>query len=566
MRVVPSSPLRGAARTALAAAALALAACGGSGTLSSPPSGGSAAAAGGGAATSGAVVRMGKGTGSGFQEGQLQVAVTNLSAGGNTSVTATLVDASGNPYQQSVDVSFTSDCVGTGNATVTSPVTTTTGFATATYSAQGCQGTDTVYASATVEGQTLTASATLTVAAASLGSIQFVSASPSTIALKGTGLTETAVVTFKVLDESGGPMKGQTVDFSLTTDVGGLKLLPSSAVSGDDGTVQTVVQAGTVHTPVRVTATVRGTSVATQSAQLSVGTGLPDQDSFSLAIATLNPEAWAIDGTTTTATVYLADRFNNPVPDGTAVTFVTEGGSIQGSCTTTGGQCAVTWTSQAPRPTDGYAGPNPPNPNVTGGRSTVLAYTVGEESFVDVNGNGVFDDGDSFTDLGEPYLDANENGSYDAGEFFYDFNKNGLRDGPNGSYDGVLCQHSSLCGGSTAPIGVSSVIVMAGSSINVSISPSNATFANGGSATFTVTLRDVNNGVPPAGTSIQATVSKDKIAGPNSFTVPNTNGVGPFSFGVTVEGDQNPGTGILYITVTTPSGTVSYGSATFEEQ
>ncbi len=42
MRVVPSSPLRGAARAALAAAALALAACGGSSTLSSPPSGGAA--------------------------------------------------------------------------------------------------------------------------------------------------------------------------------------------------------------------------------------------------------------------------------------------------------------------------------------------------------------------------------------------------------------------------------------------------------------------------------------------------------------------------------------------
>ncbi|RMD79295.1 MAG: hypothetical protein D6809_03925 [Gammaproteobacteria bacterium] len=499
-------------------------------------------------------MRMGKGTGSSFVEGQLQIAVTSLSAGGSTSVTATLVDANGVPYQQSVDVSFTSDCVGTGNATITSPVTTTTGYATATYTAKGCQGTDTIYASATVEGATVTASGTVSTGSVSLGSIQFVSADPAIIGLKGSGLTETSLVTFKVLDQSGGPMKGQTVNFSLSTDVGGLSLLPASAVSGDDGTVTTVVHSGSVHTSVRVAATVDNTGVGTQSAELAVGTGLPDQDSFSLALGTLNPEAWDVDGATVTATAYLADRFNNPVPEGTTVTFVTEGGKIEGACNTdASGQCSVTWTSQAPRPADG--------------RSTILAYAVGEESFVDKNGNGVFDDGDSFTDLGEPYLDANENGSYDLGEFFYDFNKNGVRDGPDGKYEGVLCQHSTLCGSSsTAPIGVSSVLVMAGSNIAVTISPASATFANGASTSFTVTLEDVNHGVPPAGTTIKAEVSKDKIAGPSTFTVPNTNGVGPFSFGVTVEGDGTASTGLLTITVTTPGGAVSYGSASFTEQ
>ena len=45
-----------------------------------------------------------------------------------------------------------------------------------------------------------------------------------------------------------------------------------------------------------------------------------------------------------------------------------------------------------------------------GGRSSVLAYTLGEESFVDVNGNDEYDFGESFEDLSEAFLDKNEDG------------------------------------------------------------------------------------------------------------------------------------------------------------
>lgn len=45
-----------------------------------------------------------------------------------------------------------------------------------------------------------------------------------------------------------------------------------------------------------------------------------------------------------------------------------------------------------------------------GGRSTVLAYAVGEESFTDVNGNDEYDYGEPFFDLPEAFLDKNEDG------------------------------------------------------------------------------------------------------------------------------------------------------------
>ena len=45
-----------------------------------------------------------------------------------------------------------------------------------------------------------------------------------------------------------------------------------------------------------------------------------------------------------------------------------------------------------------------------GGRSSLLAYTLGEESFVDANGNDEYDFGESFDDLAEAFLDKNEDG------------------------------------------------------------------------------------------------------------------------------------------------------------
>ena len=45
-----------------------------------------------------------------------------------------------------------------------------------------------------------------------------------------------------------------------------------------------------------------------------------------------------------------------------------------------------------------------------GARSTLLAFAVGEESFVDVNGNDEYDFGETFYDLTEAFMDKNEDG------------------------------------------------------------------------------------------------------------------------------------------------------------
>jgi hypothetical protein len=362
-------------------------------------------------------------------------------------------------------IAFSSPCVTAGKAKISTPATTVNGVATTSYTDLGCGSVDLITATTTFNGGAVTSSASITVQAATAGQLIFVSALPQNIALKGTGgagRQESATVTFKVLDGSGNAISGQQVNFALNTTAGGITINPTSAITGSTGLVTTAVTSGTVNTPVRVTATLPGSSVSSLSDQLVVSTGVPDQNSFSLSAAIKNVEGGQYNGCTsptgTIITARLADHFHNPAPDGTAVSFTAEGGSIDASCLTglttttltdgtvitqqgTPGECTVRYCSGNPRPADG--------------RVTILAYALGEESFVDTNGNNRFDTGESYTDLGDPFrndravTDTNANYVDDiwktgnavraAGEQYIDSNGNGSWDqSGNGVYNGVL--------------------------------------------------------------------------------------------------------------------------------
>src|ERR1019366_4117374 len=332
-------------------------------------------------------------------------------------------------------------------------------------------------------------------AAATIGSIQFESTTPTTIGLKGTGLAETSTVIFKVVDSTGGPRPGVAVGFSLDTSVGGITLSPITGTSAADGTVQTVVSSGTQHTSVRVTATIASPTLSTQSSVLTVTAGIPASNGFSIAVgpasyggqastfACSNVEAYDLDGVTVPVTVRLSDRYNNPAPDGTSVAFNTDGGHIVGSCTTPSsatspgdGTCTALWTSANPRPQ--LADDTPQLKAV--GRAMVLATAIGEESFTDTNGNGYWDMGELFVNLGEPFRDDNENAVYDSGEYFLDFNKNGVRDAGDGTFKGITCT-GATCSTSTLAISASHVIVMSTSAAVVTFVSASSSFSGSGS-------------------------------------------------------------------------------------
>lgn len=352
---------------------------------------------------------------------------SSLSAYGQANAVATVTGAAGSP----VTLSVTSACVGKGKATISpATITTSTGSATFTYKDAGCgasQASDDLQLSITGSPSTATRNIALTSPTAT--SIAFVSAIPSTIFLKGSGLGESAEVKFVVKDTAGNPLPNQSVTMELTTLTGGTTIqggqIPVVRLSNDLGQVSVLINSGTVPTPVRVKATL-GT-ITTVSSSLTIGVGLPSQVNFSLAQATINIEGFDYIDTPNTYSVIASDRSGNPVPDGTTINFTTEGGQIQSSrfIQAVGGiaRADAAFVSALPHPDDG--------------RVTIIGYALGEESFKDLNGNNVYDLGEPFQDLGNIYRDRNFDGIYDAA---------------NDEYVSLSIAASSGCVASTDPI------------------------------------------------------------------------------------------------------------------
>lgn len=308
-----------------------------------------------------------------------------------------------------VTLNLTSACIAAGKATI-SPATTTnsSGVASFTYKDTGGCGstltTDTVTIS--VAGSATSSTAQIFLTSPTANSITFTSATPSTIYLKGSGNTESSTVKFEVVDTDGNPLPGQSVTLNLSTFAGGLLLnqgsVPVVETSDSNGFVSVIVNSGTVPTPVRVTASL-GPTVNTVSSGLAVVTGLPSQLNFSLSENIINIEGWNFDGVANSYTVYAADRSGNPVPDGTSILFWAEGGQVQGtvSTLTKGGISSTTasFVSAEPRPADG--------------RVTVLAYAIGEESFLDLAGTNAYQASEPFQDLGNIVKSKLYDGKYD---------------------------------------------------------------------------------------------------------------------------------------------------------
>jgi len=342
-----------------------------------------------------------------------------LAAYASTPLTLGVTGASiGSP----VSVTLISSCVSQGKATL-SPTTlsVTSGTTTILYRDNGCGAVlggqpDNIQAVVTATG--VSRSLPLRIDAPGESSIAFVSAAPEQIFLRGSGFTEVSTVTFEVRDVSGNPLPGRPVRLELTTGAGDVRLEdgPVGAVlplltSDANGRVRGRVNAGTLPTPIRVTATIVGATptISTVSSNLSVAVGLPSQLNFSLSQGTKNIEGYNIDGTPNTYQIIAADRSGNPVPAGTSINFVTEGGqveSIRQTALVSGiARTTANFVSSEPRPVDG--------------RVTITAYALGEESFIDLNGNNVRDATEPFQDLGNIYKDRLFDGEYnrDVDEF-----------------------------------------------------------------------------------------------------------------------------------------------------
>lgn len=520
-----------------------LAACGGSETLGN---------AGGDGGNPDSDYRVGTLDGNSFTEGGLAIGQSDLAAGGSTSLSIDIVDADNQlAFGVPIEVGFNSACISRGQASVSSESTSTsTGNLTATYTATGCSGSDVVTAYVKVADVTLTAKGTITVQSAQLGGLEFISAAPAVIGMSGSPLQSQATVTFLLRDNTGSPLAGRTVNFSLTTAPGGATLSPASAKSDSTGQVRTTVQAGSVHSSVRVKASTTasgGQTISTQSGQLVITTGLPDQDSFSLGAESLSVNG-GCDGASTRLSIRAADRYNNPVPAGTAISFTTEGGKINGQCVTAAqddptaesGACSVLLTVQNPRPANG--------------RVTVLATALGEESFVDSNGNGFRDAGESFGDLPEAFVDYDEDGRRDSNEPIVDFNGNGAYDGANGVFDGYVCEAAGVnCRSDLVDVRDSVFIAFADISADPVVAgvPSSLSLNVGQTIALSFTIRDRNGNSLPSGTTYSLSSTHGSATTPKVGPFATTKGdVASFSF----TAGNSGGSGTVTLTIEAPGG------------
>lgn len=542
-----------------------------------------------------------------FVEGsiELSIASKSISAGGTLGLSVDLVDESGDLIVTPVPVTFTSTCVQNGSASIDESVLSINGTANSTFADINCAGTtgtdDVLLASVAVNNITSSASETITIKGEQLGSIEFISAEPTSIVLKGTGgqnKQETSTLTFKVKSQLGNVLAQQEVNFALSTAVGGINLSRASGFTNSQGLVTTQVAAGTVPTAVRVTATAsmdfngEMVTVQSQSDLLSINTGLPEQRSMTLAASVLNPEAHNISGEESNITAWLSDNFHNPVPDGTTVNFTTEGGNIEASCSTINGSCSVVWTSSEPRVADH--------------RVTILATALGHETFFDTNGNNIFDDADGdpildignsndfnidsgfgnypaqtsgFLDMSEAWRDDDENSVYDNGETFIDFNEDGAFSIADSLFNGPQCQGANCAAEAMRNIHVRKAIrlVMASSGAELRLTNGDGSVVyqdsltgdsvplndvpNGGSQAFNFYFADTGspNQTMPFGTTVNVALSAGNLQGQTSFTVGNNNqaGFSQMNFFVVQDAGSAPQIAILTITITSPNGFIT---------
>ena len=482
-----------------------------------------------------------------FVEGVLKVEPSGqVSAGGTAALTVVVVDENNDLVTTEESVTFTSNCLFGNQAVLDPPSPVNLGSKiTVNFTISGCQGEEIVTAKLASSGAEARGTVSIAPLRGELIRFDEQKTSATLIAIRGTGsasdLSESAEVFFRVTDAALNPVADTRVNFSLLQSVGNSALAcagkpfcdyptpdderaersrQDTQQSDADGFVSTRLLSGSVASSVQVMAYLdlndngerEENEASTVSKVLIVSTGVADQNSISLSAKLLNPygsraveyEGGAncnslgakndafytggleADGLCTDVMIKLADRFNNPVPDGTAAVLTTEFGRIQGSCITQGGDCSVSWTSQNPRASatvEQYSAPITINENLDattpnryycpshyanhgpcpddiaspevnppgaprGGRSTLTLIVNGEESFVDRNGNGYYDSGELWTNLTEAFTDHNEDGVFTpqqrnncsdprfaddlclAGfeEFYYDFNNNGQFD------------------------------------------------------------------------------------------------------------------------------------------
>ncbi|MFK8050054.1 MAG: hypothetical protein AB8B81_16620 [Halioglobus sp.] len=554
----------------------------------------------------------------GFTEGTIDVLAPTISEGGETLLSISIRDTQGNSLTRAYTANFSSECTESTPplASIGRVDYSIGGIASALYTAEGCTGTDVISVEIAglvghyAEGRVLIrrpGATAITYAGADSAALNLAESNNE-------NLPDETLVFFKVVDKTGQPVPNIPVAFGLSSTIGGIKIESESVLTDAAGVAGTRLKSGSIPTAVRVSAKIRedAKELTAISESIFIRSGRPNQSAFSIAADTLNPGGDLQDGVTANLSISAADRFNSPVPDGTVVFFRTEYGGVKTSCTTESGVCTVPWRSQAPRQplfseftdddgnsafvrtlynTNCPSGGNSrgkPCPDFLGhpigARTTIQAYTTGDEAFVDANANGLYDSGERFEDLPEAFLDHNEDGEFGnsttigschpncnepggSEEVFIDIDENGRYSEANGVYNGSLCTTQAInekaCDPNPVTVSDSIVILASGSRphgafYNGTIkgtSPAKSVSIGGVDRALLFYVSDKYNGKLPEGTTVEISATGCALSGKQSFSIADSNSTGPSIFPITVKGSTNDEalSGWVLASVTVPS-------------
>ncbi|MFQ6113148.1 MAG: invasin domain 3-containing protein [bacterium] len=311
---------------------------------------------------------------------------TSLPADGitSTSVIAYVFDAADNPVVDGTMVSFVADV-----GDITPNAQTNSGRAVAQFSSS-VTGIATIRASVgAVFGET-----TIELLPGPPNSI-LLSFEPNSLGVKDSGRNQTLTITADVVDSKNNPvLDGTLVSFSIFSSPGGGEFLSSTdPIPTLNGKAQVSLNSGIRSGSVRILAQVTdsaGVPVAPEvravSTEIIIFAGPPyiedvndaSTSHLSVGVKPLNVFGWNVVNNTATVTAVVGDKFNNPVPPGTAVFFTTSAGVIS---THTGftdeqGVATVTIHTAQPYPTitrfyNTFFDPNENHPDFNRGTNVI---------------------------------------------------------------------------------------------------------------------------------------------------------------------------------------------------
>ena len=389
---------------------------------------------------------------------------STIVAGGFAIIKATIYNSTGELIEDNRIVNFYVDNSLLGSITASS--LTKNGVASATFRSSNNSGT--VNIAAKIDD--ISKSIKVYINKSGASSIEFSSAEPQVIGLKGSGQTEVAEIKFLVKDFNGQPIADNTlINLKLNGpngneyigDVPGIKEMSVYTVNGY---ASIFLHSGNIPGTATVLATIDGTNLNTSSGVISIGGGFPSAKHLSISSSKLNLAGLAYDNIQADINVLLGDRYGNyNVLGGTTVSFYSECGAIDRSVVLSdNGSGTVKFRTQSPQPQDVEECEDTTNDyckaeqdfidlywrtmgvNLKGsehlprdGLCTIVAVVDGEEEFVDANGNGLYDEGETFVDLTDIILDKNDDKTLNSSfeHLIVDKNNNGEFDLGNGKWD-----------------------------------------------------------------------------------------------------------------------------------